>query len=84
MHLEVISFSIVVRSPLPLPTWSSPKDHPYPGQFTNIFCIRRIGDTDQYEAACSMLSVFTIACDLAALAEQYELSMCDQHEAVPM
>jgi len=84
MHLEVISFSIVVRSHLPLPTWSSPKDHPYPGQFTNIFCIRRIGDTDQYEVACSMLSVFTVACDLAALADQYAASMAESLEAIPI
>jgi len=79
MHLEVISFSIVVRSPLPLPTWSSPKDHPYPGQFTNIFCIRHLVG-DQYQADCSMLSVFTVACDLSDLAALYAESMSEINE----
>lgn len=81
--LEVISFSLVVRSASPLPTWSFPKDHPYPGQFTDIFCIRHIA-ADQYEVTCSMLSVFTVACSLAALADQYAASMSESLEAIPI
>lgn len=83
MHLKVVSFSLVVSSPLPLPTWSSLNDHPYPGQFTNIFSIRHIYG-DQYEVACSQLSVFTVAADIATLAEQYEISMSEAHEVIPI
>ncbi len=78
-RLEVIGFSVIVRSPRPLPVWDSPKEKPYPDLFSGIFSVRHITG-NQYEVACSQLSVFTVAGDLASLAELYEESMCEAEE----
>lgn len=77
-RLEVLSFALKVRSHRPLPLFAS--EQPFPGLFDGIFSIRPGTLPEEYVVECSRFSVFTVAGDLANMADLYEASQVHAEE----